>query len=149
MPSIIEEIKKTAATEEEKRAAIKEEIVSFFREYLNSEKFTESIKDQCQKAIRRDGHNYTSIDVEFWDWHDGCSATHFSVGSKEWKNPEESDGWGSCTYKGVRLCQLQDDVGPRLTEMTKSKLIELGFKVSVQDKMGRIGYYHHEITLSW
>ena len=148
MPSLIEEIKQTAATEEEKRAAIREEIVSFFREYLNSEEFTETIKSWCKSAIRN-GNNHESVEVEFWDYHDGCSATHFGVGTKEWRNPKESSGWGSRTYKGVGLYQLQEDVGPRLTEMTKSKLIELGFNVSVQDKRGRIGYYHTAITLSW
>lgn len=146
--SLIEEIKQATATEEQKRDAIKEEIVSFFREYLNSEKFMESMKNQCQKAIECYGHNYTSIDVKFWAYHDGCSATHFRVGSKGWKNPENSDGWDSRRYKGVELCQLQDDIGTRLVEMTKSKLIELGFKISsVMDKES--WYYHKEITLSW
>lgn len=147
--SIIEEIKQTAKTEEEKRAEIKEEIVSFFRNYLNSEKFTETIKSWCQKAIKCYGHNYTTIDVQFWNYHSGCSSTYFGIGSEEWKNPEASDGWESRRYKGVELYQLQNDIGPRLTEMTKSKLIELGFTISVQDKTSWLEYYHKEITISW
>lgn len=145
--SLIEEIKQATATEEQKRDEIKEEIVAFFRKYLNSEKFVESIKDDCQKAIRRYGHHYTSIIIEFWAYHDGCSATYFRIDSKHWENPE-SKGWSSRSYKGVDLCQLQNDIGIRLVEMTKSKLIELGFKISsVMDKGD--WYYRKEITFDW
>jgi hypothetical protein len=125
---------------------VSEEIVSYFREYIYSRKFEESLERQIN-AYAKGTRSYT-FTLEFWKYSSGCSETNFRLASKVWKNPVGT-GYEAIKYRGVNLYDVHRKVCYKIQLMALDALTDMGFKISVRDDEGWLHCYRKEITISW
>jgi hypothetical protein len=146
--NLINELRTKSEIEENKKEAVIAEIKTFFDKILNSERFEEHLKRYIDASdIKR---RKTFMNVEFWEYHDGCSTTSFRCGGITWYNPENKDGYKSHSYKGIELCDINKEVCGYLTTRLINRMNELGFYlVSKEDQKGRFGYYHTNFYFGW
>lgn len=126
---------------------VENEIFAYFAEIFRSGKFEALLEKELSKKHNLVDRKYTII-LEFWDYSSGCSDTHFSIWAYQWKNTEATS-YESQMYKGIRLHDIQRSCGSRLLELTKSELLKMGFKVSVEDDESWLNYYRKKITILW
>ena len=146
--SLINELREQSNIAENKRAEVVAEIKASFDKILNSERFEEHLKryiDASDIKARK-----TFMNVEFWEYHEGCSTTSFRCGGITWYNPENKEGWESHRYKGIELCSINKEVCSYLTSRLMNRMNELGFYlVSKEDKKSRFDYYHTNFYFGW
>ena len=146
--SLINELREQSNIVENKRAEVIAEIKASFDRILNSERFEEHLKryiDASDIKARK-----TFMNVEFWEYHEGCSTTSFRCGGITWYNPENKEGWESHRYKGIELCSINKEVCSYLTSRLMNRMNELGFYlVSKEDKKSRFDYYHTNFYFGW
>ena len=146
--SLINELRAKSAEVENTKEKIIAEIKASFDKILDGKKFEEHLKkyiDTSDIKCRK-----TFIDVEFWEYHDGCSTTHFSCGGIKWCNPENKHGYESRRYKGIELKSINKEVGEYLSMKLENKMRELGFEmVSKEPQNSRFGYYDVHYYFGW
>ena len=146
--SLINELRAKSENVESKRAEIIAEIKASFDKILDSERFEEHLKKRIDASDIK--ARKTFMDVEFWEYHSGCSTTHFRCGGITWHNPENKDGWESHKYKGVELISINKQVCEYLSAKLEKRMRELGFEmVSKEDQESRFGYYDVHYYFGW
>lgn len=151
--SFLEEIEEMKNNRNDTENIIVNEIVDYFKEKMNNEKFKEYLKEYIKKAINN-GKTNCDLRIEFWEYSSGCSNTYIYVpccGKFEIKG--EYDNYDShLNYKGIRLKDLHKRICTILSDLFKTKIKELGLKVVSSERVDnnyRFGYYKEDITISW
>jgi len=146
--NLIDKLRSDSAKIADRQNEVSNEIVNYFKDRINSVKFTKSIEEYCSREyILKDRKAVYS--VEFWSYSSGCSDTNFRVGMFQWNNPEEPHGIKSGTYKGVALYDIQKTVGPILLKLLVSAFEQQGFRTVVTDNESWLQYYHKLVTIYW
>ena len=144
----ISELRAKSEQAENHRASVIAEIKASFDKFINSEQFEERLKRYIDTSDIK--QRKTFMKVEFWEYHSGCSTTHFHCGGFEWYNPDDREGWASHRYKGVELSQIDEEVGKYLSSLLENRMRELGFyMVSKENAKGRLGHYHYNYYFGW
>lgn len=146
--NLITELREKSANAENTKSEVVAEIKTYFDQYLNSDALENYLRRIIGKSEIRDRKVF--LKVEFWEYHSGCSTTHFHCGGKEWRNPENEWDWKSHCYKGVELRTIDKEIGSYLSSRLISRMNELGFYlVSREDKQSRLGYYENYFYFGW
>lgn len=146
--SLINELRAKSANAENTKSEVIAEIKTYFDQYLNSDALESYLRKRIGTSEIKERKVY--MGVEFWEYHDGCSTTHFHCGGKAWYNPETKDGWSSHYYKGVELKTIDKDVCRYLSSRLVSRMNELGFYVvSREESNSRFGYYDTNFYFGW
>ena len=146
--NLINELREKSANAEATKSEVIAEIKSSFDKYLNSDRLENYLKRRIGDTEIKERKVF--MRVEFWEYHDGCSTTHFHCGGCEWYNPENKQGWKSHTYKGVELRNIDREVCDYLSSRLVSRMNELGFYlVSKDDQKSRLGYYDTHFYFGW
>ena len=144
----ISELRAKSEKAENHRASVIAEIKSSFDRNINSANFEDYLKRRIGASDIK--QRKTFMKVEFWEYHSGCSTTHFHCGGLEWYNPENREGWASHSYKGVELSEIDEEIGQYLSSLLENRMRELGFYVvSKENSKGRLGYYHYNYYFGW
>lgn len=146
--NLVNELRTKSTNIENAKAEIIAEIKASFDKFLDSEKFEKHL----ERYISDDDieQRKTFMSVKFWEYHDGCSTTHFNCGGVRWYNPENKDGYDSHQYKGIELCSINKEVGEYLTTKLENRMCELGFALlSKEDQKSRFGYYNTHFYFGW
>ena len=96
-------------------------------------------------ASSNSGH--LTLNIEFWNYHSGCSETNFSCGGIKFKLD-----YGKYDYKGIELYDIQHKVCDKLSILLCDKLEELGLTIvskTRHDNEYRFGYHNEKIIVSW
>lgn len=131
------------------RNDIKREIIMYFDKYLNSEKFDEYLKSRLDNdAISK---RKLVLYVSFWNYHPGCSGTHFQCCNRRWTNPDEDEySFNSSKYKGIKLIDIQVDVVNGICKLIKDAMYDREFSdVCINREFNRLGYADYKIVVSW
>lgn len=125
-----------------------DEIVNYFKQKINSPKWIEYIEQQCSEedTLKNRQREWR---LEFWIDPHCCSETYFRAPGVYWSNPENPRGIKSETYKGVRLYDIQNEVGAQILTLVINKFRELGFHVNYYDNESWLKYYAKKVVISW
>ena len=146
--SLINELRVKSASAEGIKNEVIAEIKTYFDKYLNGDGLENFLRSTIRESEIKERKVFTK--VTFWEYHDGCSTTHFYCCGKAWYNPENKDGWNSHTYKGVALSTIDKEIGNYLSTRLMSRMNELGFYlVSKEDCKRRLGYYETYFYFGW
>lgn len=146
--SFINELREKSAGAEATKNDIIAEIKNSFDQYLNSDRLEQYLRLCIGDAEIKQRKVF--MKVEFWEYHSGCSTTHFHCGGCNWYNPDNRNGWDSCNYKGVELRTIDKEVCNYLSSRLVNRMNELGFYlVSQEDQKGRLGYYNRHFYFGW
>jgi hypothetical protein len=146
--SFLEEIEEMKNNRNDTENRVVNEIVDYFKEKMNNDKFKEYLKEYIKKAINN-GKTNCNLRIEFWEYSSGCSDTFIYVpccGKFELKGEEKYE------YKGIRLKEIHKRICTILSDLFKTKIKELGLKVINSERLDnnyRFGYYVEDITISW
>lgn len=146
--SLIEELRAKSTNIESTKANIVSEIRNYFDKYLMSDKFEDYLRNRVGKeeALNRK----LGINIEFWAFHSGCSATHFSCGGCTWYNPDKPDSWESHYYKGIELVTIHEEVCCHIASQLRKRMVELGFHLCDNENLkGKLNYYHMYFYFGW
>ena len=134
----IEDLQNVKTETENKNENVVMEILKHFRTQINSTKFEDRLKKRLTDSIK-DNKRETRLEIEFWDYHDGCSATNFYASCCDtWEL-----AYGEHYYNGVRLTDVSKEVvNHHLLPMFIDKLRELGLTYRIEEYGGRLGYPH-------
>lgn len=128
------------------RNEVVNEIVDSFKQVFYDGRFDNYLESRLTNDVA--SKRSMTVQVSFWNYSDGCSDTNFSVGKYAWKNPS-GKGWDSRRYKGVELYYIQKEVGDKLLSMLLDYLEFNGFRASVENASGRLGYYAKDVIITW
>lgn len=146
--NLINELREKSANAESIKSEVIAEIKNAFDKYLNSDKLENYLRRRIGDTEIKERKVFMA--VEFWEYHDGCSTTHFHCGGAEWYNPENRNGWDSHTYKGIELITINKEVCDYLSTRLMSRMNELGFYlISKEDQKSRFGYYDTNFYFGW
>ena len=144
--SFIQEIKEIENERKEKENDVINEIVNYFNEKFNDVKYEEYLKKRIKEEINNSKKHLT-LNIEFWNYHSGCSETNFSCGGITFKLD-----YGKYDYKGIELYDIQHKVCDKLSVLLCDKLEELGLTIvskTRHDNEYRFGYHNEKIIVSW
>jgi hypothetical protein len=146
--SLINELKEKSTKAEVTKNEVIAEIKSEFDKYLNSDRLENHLKQRIGNTEIKERKVF--MKVEFWEYHSGCSTTHFHCGGCEWYNPEYKDGWNSHTYNGIELKDISNEICEYLSSRLINRMNELGFyTISKEKQNGRLGYYNTHFYFGW
>lgn len=146
--SLITELREKSANAEVIKSEVIAEIKNAFDKYLNGDRLEDYLRNRIGNQEIKERKVFMS--VEFWEYHDGCSTTHFHCGGCAWYNPENRHDWKSRRYKGVELRTIDKEVCNYLSSRLVNRMNELGFYlVSKEDSKSRFGYYHTNYYFGW
>ena len=146
--SLINELREKSANAEAIKSEVIAEIKNAFDKYLNGDRLENYLRKIIGNSEIKE--RKVMLCVKFWEYHSGCSTTHFRCGGCEWYNPENRDDWKSHRYKGVELQTISDEVCNYLSARLMSRMNELGFYlVSKEDAKGRLSYYNTNYYFGW
>ena len=145
--SILERLKENSDQVQNNEEEVINEIVEYFRNYLNSEQFEQWLERACTDKNIASKREFT-MNVEFWGYQSGCSGTQFEVAWHSWKS-EPYYGYESYTYKGVNLNNIQRTVGDRLLNLLTEKMREIGFKYVARYNESWLKYFNMLVTIYW
>lgn len=146
--NLINELREKSVSAEIIKNEVIAEIKNAFDTYLNSDRLENYLRKRIGNTEIKERKVF--MKVEFWEYHSGCSTTHFHCGGCEWYNPENRDGWNSDTYKGVELRTIDKEVCNYLSSRLVSRMNELGFYlVSKEDQKSRFEYYDTHFYFGW
>ncbi len=134
----IEDLQNVKTETENKNDNVISEISKYFRVQINSAQFEDRLKKRLTDDIKCNKRE-TRLEIEFWDWIDGCSSTNFYASCcDKW-----GLGYGEHCYNGVRLRDISKEVvNYHLLPMFVDKLRELGLTYRIEEYGGRLGYPH-------
>lgn len=125
-----------------------EEIKRAFDKCFEGDRFENHLRKIISKSDVEERKK--DLFVEFWEYQDGCSTTHFHCGGIEWYNHENKDGYASHRYKGIELNTIDKEVGAYLSQLLTNKMTELGFTLlSCEPVKSRFSYYYKKFTFGW
>lgn len=146
--NLINELRAKSASVESTKAEIVAEIKAYFDKFLDGERFEEHLKKYIDASDIK--QRKTFMDVEFWEYHDGCSTTQFRCGGVRWYNKENKDGYESHRYKGIELISINKEVCEYLSAKLEKRMCNLGFEiVSKEPQNSRFGYYDVHYYFGW
>ena len=146
--SLINELREKSANAEIVKSEVIAEIKNAFDKYLNSDRLENYLKGSIGTSEIKERKVFMM--VKFWEYHSGCSTTHFHCGGAVWYNPENRDGWDSHRYKGVELSTIDKEIGNYLSERLVNRMNELGFYlVSKENQKSNLGYYNTCFYFGW
>ena len=120
------------------------EIVNYFTETFNSQKYLDWLENFLMSKINEGKRTY-SFENKFWQYHSGCSGTHFKVGFKTWEN-EPKD---STKYNGIDLSTIQKPVIDGAISALKDTLKREGIRVvGEEDVSGNYRYNYYTVQLT-
>lgn len=151
--SFIDEIKEIENDRNSTENIVINEILEYFKEKMYNDPFKENLKEYIKKAINN-GKNTCDLNVEFWEYHSGCSNTNIYVsGCGKFEIKGNNDSYDSkYNYKGIRLYDIHKRLCSTLSDSLKDRLRELDLKVvssEREDSKYRFDYYKEKITISW
>lgn len=128
---------------------IKNEILNKCAKYLNSEEFDAYLEKRMDKNAL-DKRTLT-LYTDFWEYHSGCSATHFRCANWYWFTPDcEKYSWDSHYYKGVRLEEIHKDIVEGFCGLLKEAMMDKGFSnIHINRKINNLGYAEYEVIIRW
>ena len=152
--SFIDEIKEMENDRNSKENIVVNDILEYFKERMENEKFTEVLKNNYIKEAINEGKNTCDLMIEFWEYSSGCSNTYIYVGGcgRFELKPTDDDYHSHYDYKGIRLKDIHKRICKELSKMLKEKLEELGLTIlssEREDDNYRFKYYKEKITISW
>lgn len=127
------------------------EIVKYFESKYNSKEYEDYLKSKIEKQIKESRRTLT-LNVEFWEYHSGCSTTHIEGGGVTFSIPYNEEYSKNLYYKSVRLEEVQHDICDRVSNILLKKLKELGLtivSVTRHDGEYRFDYHKETIVISW
>ena len=130
--NLVNELRAKSINIENTKAEVIAEIKASFDKFLDSEKFEKHLEKYIDTSDIK--QRKTSMKVEFWEYHDACSTTHFNCGGVNWYNTENRDGYKSHTYKGVELASINKEVCEYLSTKLEDRMRELGFTLLSREK---------------
>lgn len=144
----IDNLKKQSDNFNEERKSVINEITESFKNYCN-----EKLKNFLEKNIGADEIQKRAYTLygEYWEYHEGCSGTHFYLAGWTWKNPDADEySYASTTYKKVSLLDIQSELLGDCVHYLREKLESLGFRnVDYNKEYNRLGYIKYKIVLHW
>lgn len=146
--SLINELREKSNNVEINRQEVIAEIKAYFDEHLDSDKLENYLRKHIgeYEVAKRKIHTK----VEFWEWHDGCSDTHFYCCGKYWHNPEDSRNYVSRTYKDIELIDVQEEICIYLRAKLIRRMEELGFNLVKEERQkSRFGYFNTLLYFGW
>ena len=149
--NFLEEIKEIQNDRDNKENIVVNEILDYFKEKMETYRFKANIKERIKDAINK-GDKKCILQVEFWEYHSGCSNTYIYVGGcGKFEISEEKNG-SNYKYKEIELEKIHKRICSKLNDMLIEKLEELGLKIinsKRRDNDFRFNYYKNEVTISW
>lgn len=149
--NFLEEIKEIQNDRDNKENIVVNEILDYFKEKMETDRFKANIKERIKDAINK-GDKKCILQVEFWEYHSGCSNTYIYVGGcGKFEISEEKNG-SNYKYKEIELEKIHKRICSKLNDMLIEKLEELGLKIinsKRRDNDFRFNYYKNEVTISW
>lgn len=146
--SLINELREKSANANNVKQEVIEEIKNYFDKYLQGDGLEQFLRKAIDKTDIKERKKF--MQIKFWEYHSGCSTTHFYCSGIEWFNPENTNDILSCEYKGIKLRDIQNEVCNYLSDTLVKKMIELGFHVvSNEYKPNRLGYYERHFYFGW
>lgn len=144
--NLAEKLNKQSMSVEATKEAVIDEIFEYFENVFNSGRF----EKEFEKRITADNlsKRLVNIGVSFWNYTSGCSDTYFRISCFYWHNPE-GKGWDSKTYKGIKLSDIQKELGRKLLNLTEYHLKQMGFNIRIENKESWLDYYDKNIVVSW
>lgn len=146
MNAFLDDINAAKNEQSNLNSEITNEILTYFHTKLESDGFTDYLKERIIKAIK-DNKKSIYMQVEFWNYNSGCSATNFSIDRYEWKNPEHPTGWESHDYKGVYLYNISRPIVNKMKDMLVSKLSSLGLYCSCKSDECWLEYPRYKVEI--
>ena len=141
---------KEDALEEKRKAVIKEIVSGFAAAIAESE---HSIQHACEYVMKYDNQKYILIEMEAENHTYDNKRPEFRLRFKStystlhcWEHPVYENG-GS--YKDVQLKTVKDEIINQVLELMKSKLKELGLKVSHEESRENYRFTTEIIRASW
>lgn len=146
--SLITELKNKSNNADNTKAQVVAEIKQYFDEYLDGTGLENFLRARIGESEIKERKVF--MHVKFWEYHAGCSDTHFYCGGKEWRNPENQYDISSWTYKGVELRTIDKEVCEYLTEKLVRKMDELGFTLLFKEQQkSRLEYSDVHFYFGW
>ena len=144
--NFLDEIRELQENKTNEVLAVRKEILEYFRNYLESDKFKEYLKKRMLSAINKLEKTIT-LNISFWEYRSGCSQTNIKCCGKifELSNCDTS-------YKGINLQAIHKEICKRLSNMVVLQLEELELKVVRQERHdyeSRFDYYNEDIIITW
>ena len=137
---------------EEKRKAVIQEIVSGFA--ADIAKSEQAILHNCEYVMEHNGHKYILIEMSDENHTYDHKRPEFRLKFKDnyntihkWEHPSY-DGNGGY-FNDVQLETVKDEIIKQVLELMKSKLKELGLKVSYEDGHTNYRFTIETIRASW
>lgn len=110
-------------------STVVDEIVGFYTDKFNSEKYVSWLEGFLTKQINDGRRNY-EFQNKFWrKASSGSSDTYFTVGFARWENPEEADGGSWGRYKGIELKDIAKSVLDKANQLFLDLLKREGIRV--------------------
>lgn len=128
---------------------VRDEIINAYADYVKSQSFQDYIKGRLDSEALN--NRMLKIYVEFWEYHEGCSGTHFRCGGWRWRNPDVPEySYEGNKYKGVRLLDIQLPVVEGVCDVFKNAMREEGFSnISIIRQKNNLGYADYEVVVRW
>lgn len=146
--SLINELREKSVKANNIKQEVIEEIKNYFDKYLQGDKLELFLRKAINVSDIKERKKF--MQIKFWEYHEGCSDTHFYCSGLSWENPENKHGIKSWEYKGVKLRDIQDEVCGYLTRTLIDRMEQLGFHiVSNEYKPNRLGYYERHFYFGW
>lgn len=152
--SFLEEVQELKNDRNNKENIVVNDIVNYFREKMENEKWKTILKENYIKKSINEGKNSCDLRIEFWEYSCGCSPTNIRVWScGKFEIVGENGNYDSYyNYKGIRLQEIHKRICTEISKLLKEKLEELGLKIISSKRLDnnyRFNYYVEDITFSW
>lgn len=144
--TFIEEIKKMQEDSNNQVNIVINEIVEYFKEYLETEDFKEYLKTIIMNSMNK-GENVATLKINFWEYMAGGPQTYIQCGIKKFELNNQQ-----YKYKNIRLKDIHKRICDSISNITQDKLQQLELKVvdiKRRDTQFKFGYYNAEINFSW
>lgn len=144
--SFIDNIREIQNERNNKEELVIKEIVEHFRDRFDKESYEDYLQKLIKKQIDK-GEHTLKFTNEFWEYHSGCSATHFVCGGVKF----ELD-YNEYKFKDIRLSEIQYVVVEKLSKLFKEKMENLGLKIvssKRRDYDYRFVYYREDVVITW
>lgn len=142
--NFVDEINKIQDDFDNKVAKINEDIIDYFKKYLDGDSFKNKLRDEITYQIEH-GKTCITLNVEFWEYSPGCSSTYITCGFRRYSlNGDETE------IDDIRLRDIHKPLCRTIYRMLSSKLEQLGFKIITTGvNESRFNYFKEYITITW
>lgn len=142
--NFVDEINKIQDNFDNKVAKINEDIIDYFKKYLDGDVFRNHLRNEIAYQINK-GKEYITVSVDFWEYSPGCSETYIECAFKRYSLEHQDN-----KIDGIRLRDIHKPLCRTIYRMLSNKLQELGFKIITTGvNESRFDYFKEYITITW